>query len=190
MTISYKKVFSDDDLTKKNYRGVYVLFHEKTPKQLYVGYTFCKAGFCGRIRNHVAMLKKGLHSSDILQGIVDKYGVSGIRIKILKICNSLSECAKHEYLFIKDLKPICNKNVRETRINTDKKEDESYSSSIFNYQKRDYKTWNVLIDFMTSGDEYITSLDNLASIKYCLKKHGNNNISISEHNNRITISRL
>jgi group I intron endonuclease len=72
--------------------GVYTIEFINKPRLYYVGSTKAKGninpstqGFYSRWCSHVRSLKKGNHSNIYLQRIVNKYGLSNIRFKILDI---------------------------------------------------------------------------------------------------------
>lgn len=159
--ISHYSFFNDTDLVNASFRGVYALYHVDKPREIYIGYTFCEQGFRGRLRHHVSFLKRNKHSSKALQSIINENGLYGFRIKILKICNSLKECAEEELKFIKDLKPKCNNNIGNKNVIVDNIKN---TINVLPYQKEN-KNWPIVLFSMEIGDIYSTSHKNVGSIR-------------------------
>ena len=100
--------------------GVYAIYHEDKPDRLYIGSTTTIAtltntkpshiGFYKRFYDHVRELKKGKHHAKYLQNTVNKYGIKGLRFKILEACDTCSskDIRSLEQKYLDELKPVYN----------------------------------------------------------------------------------
>lgn len=100
--------------------GVYAIYHEDKPDRLYIGSTATIAtltntkpshiGFYKRFYDHVRELKKGKHHAKYLQNTVNKYGIKGLRFKILEACDKCSskDIRSLEQKYLDELKPVYN----------------------------------------------------------------------------------
>jgi len=93
-----------EDLQKT---GVYAIYHINKPGYYYVGsaakynkINYRDIGFLQRWRNHVSNFKKGTHHNLFLGRVVSKYGVEGVRFKIIEICDPFA-CHLRESYWIK-----------------------------------------------------------------------------------------
>lgn len=74
-----------------SYNGVYLIYHTSKPEMVYIGSTKrkynnkkCKNGCYGRWVEHYNRLSKNIHKSHYLQSVINKYGLNGIRFKVLE----------------------------------------------------------------------------------------------------------
>ena len=74
-----------------SYNGVYLIYHMVNPDIYYVGSTErvyskkkCKNGCYGRWIEHYHRLNNNTHHSRYLQNIVNKYGIDGLRFKVIE----------------------------------------------------------------------------------------------------------
>ena len=97
------------DIDKLSCLGIYAIYHEAKPQRLYIGSTTqitadrpSHRGFYKRFYDHTRELKQGKHHSKYLQNTVNKYGLDGLKFKILQICNKESQAdirsLEQEYL--------------------------------------------------------------------------------------------
>jgi hypothetical protein len=75
--------------------GVYKIYHVAKADVFYIGSASgtqgkkaCQLGFYNRFRQHLRTLEKNKHSSKYLQNVVNKYGIEGLRFKIIEVVNS------------------------------------------------------------------------------------------------------
>lgn len=77
--------------------GIYILYHLDTNK-VYVGST--TRGFYLRLKCHLSKLKKGNHFNPQLQKDIDRFGVSGIKLKPIHFCDEKTEIEMLEEQYI------------------------------------------------------------------------------------------
>lgn len=75
--------------------GVYKIYHVAKADVFYIGSASgtqgkkaCQLGFYNRFRQHLRTLEKNKHSSKYLQNVVNKYGIEGLRFKIIEVVDS------------------------------------------------------------------------------------------------------
>jgi group I intron endonuclease len=101
---------SKDDVYKC---GVYKLFHEKCSEGFYIGsagsrnYRKGKIGFARRFDIHKSRLKLGNHHSKRLQLICNKFGVEGLKMQIIEICDHSIRKEREQY-YLNILNPLFN----------------------------------------------------------------------------------
>lgn len=90
--------------------GVYMMFHSMFPDKIYVGGTrvvvskrYKESGFIVRWRNHYQNLKNNRHFNSEFQGIVNEFGINGLKFSILEICDPVV-CIDRENFFITSLR--------------------------------------------------------------------------------------
>ena len=103
-----------EDLSKI---GVYCIYHEDKPNRLYIGSTaktsadrISHNGFYKRFYDHLRSLKKDKHHAKYLQNTVNKYGIEGVKFKILQICDNHTEkdIRSLEQEYLDKLQPVYN----------------------------------------------------------------------------------
>lgn len=86
-----------DDLTDVSKNGVYMIYHTSKPDKVYIGSTFrthhkkCRKGIYGRWIEHHSRLINDTHHSIKLQRFINKYGIDGLRFRVLWTCDDCLE---------------------------------------------------------------------------------------------------
>jgi group I intron endonuclease len=93
--------------------GIYMIYHKQNPNKFYIGSAASKgkrkhtSGIYIRWLKHLNELKYGTHHSKYLQNIVNKYGIDGLRFKIVEICLP-DICIQREQYYLDTLNPVFN----------------------------------------------------------------------------------
>lgn len=114
-----KQLIESADIKTLSGIGVYSIYHVDKPNCEYIGSTsstkvkrVSHRGFYRRFYDHLRKLTVGKHHCGYLQNVVRKYGVEGIRFKILELCEGMStkQVRDREQFYIDHLKPQYNSN--------------------------------------------------------------------------------
>lgn len=97
--------------------GIYAIYHEAKPERLYIGSTTqvsdvkpSHRGFYKRFYDHLRELRLNKHHSKYLQNTTNKYGIQGIKFKILEICknHSVRDIRSLEQDYLDRYRPVYN----------------------------------------------------------------------------------
>ena len=99
-----------DNLENIDKNGVYMIYHISKPHFVYIGSTYrtiskqCKKGIYGRWIEHFSKLKSKNHHSIKLQNLINKYGIEGLRFKVIFHCEEcdLLEIREREQYYINE----------------------------------------------------------------------------------------
>lgn len=99
-----------DNLENIDKNGVYMIYHISKPHLVYIGSTYrtiskqCKKGIYGRWIEHFSRLKSKNHHSIKLQNLINKYGIEGLRFKVIFHCDEcdLLEIREREQYYINE----------------------------------------------------------------------------------------
>jgi len=97
-----------------NETGVYIIYHLSKENWFYIGSAsktnkkkYNDIGFLQRWRNHFSTLKRNIHFNPILQNTINKYGIDGLRFKIIEICEP-KDCITIENKWLQYYIKNCN----------------------------------------------------------------------------------
>lgn len=127
MNRDIKVINSKDDLYSC---GVYKIYHINNPMRFYIGSVTStqgrkgQTGFPRRLNAHLYMLRNKTHHAEGLQQIVNVYGLSGVRMDIMEICES-NEAKGREQYYLDNLTPSLNTCVNSTNSTGFKHTDEA-----------------------------------------------------------------
>lgn len=110
VTYSLKDFCVNFDSINKYKQGVYKLYHLKYPEKIYIGSasgTYKYGGFANRFNRHLRDLIDGVHCNARIKNVVNKYGLSGLRMEIIEICPP-EKCIEREQYYIDLLNPYYN----------------------------------------------------------------------------------
>ncbi len=115
--ISKELKFSDFHSEKRedlNRTGIYQITHEKKPGFYYIGSAaksnkvmYRDIGFLQRWRHHICDFRKGNHHNRFLRAVVNKYGLGGLKFKIIEHCEP-TKCYERETYYIQKFKKEFN----------------------------------------------------------------------------------
>ena len=105
------------DISEVYKTGIYKLYHVDNASLIYVGsaskvnssaYNKDSAiGFASRYSYHITALKKRIHHSKKLISLMDMYGLDGIVMEVLEVCDP-ELCIEREQYWLELLKPELN----------------------------------------------------------------------------------
>ena len=110
-------VYDFQSLDHLTQRGIYSIEHIQKPNIIYIGSAGrikglkkCDIGFYRRFLEHLHALEHNNHSSKFLQNVVNKYGIQGIRFKVLEIISKPGKdfILEREQYYLDTLKPQYN----------------------------------------------------------------------------------
>lgn len=166
--------------TSSNYEdihktGIYKIYHLHNKEVIYLGSAASdrkwREGFKQRWIVHLYDLQKGIHHSDYLQRVVNKYGIEDLRFEILEICDG-SKCLEREQYYLDTLVPFGDKGYNTCKI----------AGNTLGYKIPEHKKGKrKKIDQYSLEGNFIQSWDslnqasreldiNVSSIKDCCKK--------------------
>lgn len=80
-----RKFIGDYEYKNRYKTGIYRIYHVDKPEISYVGSS--QRQFCYRWRNHEYLLRNNKHYNKYLQRTINKYGLDGLKIEILELCD-------------------------------------------------------------------------------------------------------
>ncbi len=129
--------------------GVYLIYHTCKPGIYYIGSaathvaaTYKDKGFLQRWRNHFSTIKRGIHFNAYLQRVVSKYGLEGLRFKILEKCEP-NACINTELkwltFYVKNYSVYNMQQVHPTRLNCKLSDETKYKIGNKRNKKKVYQ---------------------------------------------------